>query len=184
MAKAQKVVPPGSPLLHLRIRIPHKHISYRHMIGLKRFWTISILIMLERYYKTELIPRSCLVYPHLVMNAYQQGRACREAWERQSTQAKQWHAPNSSVAECIFQRRTQQYLIPHTLLQCDLATPHQEVESVALTLQSGLVLMTSLTNSMCCKWQDILSVPRGVIRSISALLVTIGPLTLEILWEA
>lgn len=98
----QKCSSSQQSLLHLKIRIPHKHTSQRHVIGLKRFRARPILIILERHQKTGLIPRSCLFYPHSVMNAYQQGRACREAPVRQSTQTKQWRAPNSSVEECIF----------------------------------------------------------------------------------
>lgn len=120
------------------------------------------------------------------MNAHQQGRACRKAWERQSTQSKQWCALDSPVAEIIFQRWTQQCLIPHAFLQCDLATPHQEVESIALTLQSRLVLMTSLTNQMCCNWQDILGLQRwGHKKHFSFCLCLLGHSLLKYsIWEA
>lgn len=60
----------------------------------------------------------------------------------------------------IFQRWTQQCLIPHAFLQCNLATLRQEVESIVLILQPGLVLMTSLISGTCCKWQDVLGFPR------------------------
>lgn len=84
----------------------------------------------------------------------------------------------------FFQRWTQQYLIPQTLLQCDLATPHQEVESVALTLQSGLLLMTSLNNWMLqvTRYSECSQV--GSSEAFQLLLVTVGALALEILWEA
>lgn len=71
-----------------------------------------------------------------------------------------WPSYPSTPTEYIFKRWTQQCLIPCALLQCDPATPQQEVEFSALALESGLVLMMCFTNQMCCKWQDILGLSR------------------------